>query len=99
MKITHKALSAVSNITASMAGFTLTTMCHAIILDNVGDDDAKVYFNDDAVNYAVLKAGESIAFDNGNDFTSLLYDTIKITFDTTSDPIVNIQKQTKSLIV
>lgn len=97
MKITHKILESVSSVVADMAGFTLTTTCHAYTLDNNGSDDAKIYFNDDAVNYYLLKAGASKDFSTDS-LNELLYSTIKITFNTAIGPRVDVVKQTKSLI-
>jgi len=97
MEATHKILSSVSSVIADMAGFTITTTCHALMLDNNGKDDAYVYFNDDAVNYYTLKAGASREFSTDNP-RELIYDTVKITFPTTVDRLVNVVKQTKTLI-
>jgi len=95
---THKILTSVASISASMAGFTITTNCHAYMIENKGTDNCKVYFNSDTDNYYTLNAGESLPMKN--DSTQEMYkDTIKITFDSLVSPLATIVKQNKTLIV
>ncbi len=97
MDRTHKIVTSFSRVLASMAGFTLTTDCHALMLDNNGKDDAKVYANNDMENFYDLKAGASLVLRCDSNQEQLA-DALRITFDTTVLPLVSVVKQTKSMI-
>ncbi len=97
MAITHNVKTSVRNIVASTAGFDIDTNCHALLIDNNGDDNVRIFFNNDAVNYYLLKAGSALPVKTDNE-DEIITDVIKIQFVTEVNPLVNILLQTKALI-
>ncbi|RKY56401.1 MAG: hypothetical protein DRP93_01420, partial [Candidatus Neomarinimicrobiota bacterium] len=89
--------SSVVAVTADTTGFSVKTDCHAVFFNNLGDDDAKIYFNDDSTNYYPLKSGATYVEDAKAD-TDQVSSTMKIVFETTASPLITIVKQTKQLL-
>ena len=97
MELTHELKNQATSITATTNGFTIETNCHALIIDNNGQDDARIYFNEDNDNFYLLKAGTTLPIKTDNE-NEIIRDSIKIEFPSTQAPLVNIIKQTKSII-
>ncbi len=97
MELTHELKNKAMSIVANTGGFTIETGCHALIIDNNGQDDVRIFFNGDNDNYYLLKAGTTLPIKTDNE-NEVLGDTIKIEFASTQAPLVNIIKQTKSII-
>ncbi len=96
MEITHELKNSAMSIAADTA-FDIQTNCHAIILDNNGQDDAKVFFNQDMINYYLLKAGTTLPVKTDNE-NEIIRDVLKIEFVTRHAPLINILRQTKNII-
>ena len=97
MELTHELKNKAMSIVANTDEFTIETNCHALIIDNNGQDDVKIYFNGDNANYYLLMAGTTLPIKTDNE-NEIIRDTIKIEFTSTLSPLVNIIKQTKSII-
>jgi hypothetical protein len=96
MKLTHGIKTTSTSLNENTDGFSVETNCHAVMFDNMGLDDVKVFFNDNE-NFAIIKAAGflSLKADNQNE---ILIDEIKIEFESENAPALNIIKQTKSLL-
>jgi len=97
MELTHELKNNAQAILANTFGYTITTECQSVMIDNNGSDDAKIYFNNDDVNYYLLKAGTALPIRTDNQH-EILRDIMKIEFVTTVDPLINILKQNKTMI-
>ena len=98
MKITHKKKSTVTSIVADMDDYSLETNCNSILLVNSGVDVAKVFMNNDDANFYTLEVDATLEIFVDEPDT-LLMDIIKITFNTSIGSLINVLKQTKTLIV
>lgn len=96
MKITHGIKTTSLLLLENTDGFSVKTNCHAIMFDNSGVDDVKVYFNDNE-SYTVVKAEGFLALKTDSP-CDILIDEIKIEFLSDNAPSLNIIKQTKSLL-
>ena len=96
MEITHELKNSAQSITDD-TDFSIQTNCHAMILDNNGQDDVRVYFNQDSGNFYLLKAGMALPVrtDNANE---IIRDVLKFEFVSKNSPLVNILRQTKNII-
>ena len=98
MKITHKKKSTVTSIVNDMDDYSLETNCNSILLVNSGVDVAKVFMNNDDANFYTLEVDATLEIFVDEPDT-LLMDIIKITFNTSIGSLINVLKQTKTLIV
>jgi len=96
MEITHSIKTSAQSFTGSTAGFDITTECHAVLIDNTGDDDVKIYFNNEAL-YYLLKSGTGLPIRVDSD-NELIRDVMKLEFVTINNPLVNTLRQTKAII-
>jgi hypothetical protein len=96
MEITHELKNSAISLTGN-TDFVIQTNCHAMILDNNGQDDAKVYFNFDVNNFYLLKAGTSLPVRTDNE-NEIIRDILKIEFVTNVSPLVNVLRQNKTMI-
>lgn len=97
METIHGLFTSALTITENTDGFEIETNCHSVLIDNIGEDDAKIYFNNEEVDYALLKAGLALPINTDNEH-ELIADVIKIEFLSTRLPLINIIKQTKRLL-
>lgn len=96
MKLTHAIKTTSTSLTENTDEFSVKTNCHAVMFDNMGLDDVKVFFNNNE-NFAIIKAAGflSLKTDSPSD---ILIDEIKIEFESENAPELNIIRQTKSLL-
>jgi len=96
VEITHELKNSAQSITDD-TDFNIQTNCHAMILDNNGQDDVRIYFNQDSGNFYLLKAGMALPVrtDNANE---IIRDVLKFEFVSKNSPLVNILRQTTNII-
>ena len=82
MLVTNRSTYQVNGVTQNQDG--VATDCNSLTLDNYGEDDVKIYFNNtdpehpEEIPYMLLKAGKSI--DLGGSIDSIIIDTLDFVF-------------------
>jgi len=96
MEASHALITSVQMVVENTVGFDIQGLCKSVFISNTGSDDAKLYFNNISDSYYYLKAGAVLSINSEE--TEIIDDSIKIEFQSSANPLINIVKQTKTML-
>jgi len=97
MNITHALKIKVEDVTASTGGFDIETNCQSVLYINTGEDKAKLFFNNNEVEFYEMQPGAILTIDvNGK--SEMVNDKVKVFFESAKAPKLKILKQFKTII-